>query len=435
MLKPNNKKEVIIIGAGLAGCEAALVLARFDFKITLIDMKPATKEAVFSTPYFSELVCSNSLRSQNLHNGAGLLKKELAILRSPLISAAYLNQISIGDSLVVNRDEFSKQITKEIKDNPNIKIVCKKVSEMDFSSDYIYLIATGPCTDNNFFYFLNSYFKTKEMFFYDATAPIIDAATIDYNIAYYKNRFDEDSDIKYLNCPLTKDEYNKLYEKLLEYSNLITYDKVFEGCMPVEVMAKRGYKTLLYGPLKPIGLEQNDKRPYAVVQLRADNNYQNLFNLVGFQTGLNEKMQKEIISLIPGLNKVKVIKYGRMHQSKYLDAPNLLTKNYSFKDKNNIYLIGQINGIEGYIEAIASAHLAALDIIYQASGKELNLDNDTIIGSLMKYSISHTKKYLPIKANFGIMKNIYNDKNKNDRDKQITHAIKIIDSISKELYE
>lgn len=434
MLKPKTDKEIVIIGGGLAGSEAALLLTHFNLKVTLIDMKPQISEGVFHSPHFGELVCSNSLRSQNITNGAGLLKKELAILNSPLIEIAHKNQIAIGDSLVVNREEFSKDITKAITTNPNIKVISSKLDNYEFSNDKYYLIATGPATSDEFFIFLNSYFKSSKLAFIDATAPVIDATSIDYNIAYYKNRFDEETPNKYLNCPLTKDEYNKLYDKLLEYSSMVNYEQIFEGCMPVESLAKRGYKTLLFGPLKPIGLEINNERPFAVVQLRPDNNYNTLFNIVGFQTGLKESYQKEIINLIPGLKNAKVFKYGRMHKSKYLNSPELLTKNYQFKDHPNIYLIGQINGIEGYIEAISSGHVAALDLIYKLSRKELILTNETLIGGLMNYAIAPTKNYIPIKANYGIIKPIMNN-NKIDRSKQAEKAIAIITKLKGELYE
>lgn len=411
--------KINIIGAGLSGSEIALRLAENkEFLINLIEMRPKKMTEAHKTKLPAELVCSNSFRSNSLKNAAGLLKEELRILKSPLILIADKNKIDGGDSLVIDRNSFQNDVFKKIKSYDNINIISDEVKTIDIKDDEIYIISTGPLTGDDFFMNLNKMLDNDFFSFYDGTSPIINADSINYDIAYFKNRFDKGPEKVYLNCPFTKDEYLKFYNKLLEFSGNIKLDNknTFQGCLPIEKMALDGENTLRFGPLKPIGLDKGNIKYYAVVQLRQDDFFKKMYNIVGFQTGLKEKEQKDLIRLIPGLENASFFKYGRLHESRYINSPKVLSNNFKTKKYDNLYIIGQLTGIEGYIESIATADVAYFDIYYKyILKKEFKLDNNTVIGSLENYSKNTKTKYIPMKSNFGIVNDVADGIKKQDK--------------------
>lgn len=421
-MKNANKSKVLIIGAGLAGSECALVLSKFNnFEITLIDQKPLVMSSCHTSSEFGELVCSNSLRSKNITTGAGLIKQELSLLSSPLLEIAYECEIDTGDSLVVDRSKFSSKITEKIKNNSGIKINSRCLTTFDVNLDkYDYVvIATGPATSHSLFNSLCDFVGSTKRYFIDGSAPLIEADSIDFTKTFWQNRFDRESGEKYLNCPLDKEQYEMVCNKLVLLSQDCSYlnDPLFQGCMPLELIARSGVDSLRFGPLKPIGLGKFlTKKPYAIVQLRQDNYYKSLYNLVGFQTGLTEPKQREIIHMIPGLEKAKIAKYGRLHHSLFIDSPRVLQNNYQTVINHKVYFAGQINGIEGYAEAIASGHLVALDILFREKNTVLNFPQTTMIAALANYAINKANTtYTPIKSNFGILPPLLEDCHKSMR--------------------
>ena len=411
--------KINIIGAGLSGSEIALRLAENkEFLINLIEMRPKKMTDAHKTELPAELVCSNSFRSNSLKNAAGLLKEELRILKSPLIIIADKNKIDGGDSLVIDRNSFQNDVFKKLKSYDNINIISDEVKSLNIKDDEIYIIATGPLTSDDFFMNLNKMLDNDFFSFYDGTSPIINADSINYDIAYFKNRFDKGPEKVYLNCSFTKDEYLKFYNKLLDFSKNIKLDNknTFQGCLPIEKMALDGENTLRFGPLKPIGLDNGNIKYYAVVQLRQDDFFKKMYNIVGFQTGLKEKEQKDLIRLIPGLENASFFKYGRLHESRYINSPKVLSNNFKAKKYDNLYVIGQLTGIEGYIESIATANVAYFDIYYKyILKKEFKLDNNTVIGSLENYSKNTKTKYIPMKSNFGIVNDVPQGIKKQDK--------------------
>lgn len=410
-----NMDVIKVIGAGLAGCEAANYLANKGYKVKLYEMRPKKMTPAHKTEKFAELVCSNSLRADGLENAVGIMKKEMEILGSLIIKEARNHQVAAGGALAVDREGFSEAITNVIKSNPNIEIICDEVTEIDPSEPTI--IATGPLTADDLANNIIEMFHSDNFHFYDAAAPIVLADTLDYSKVYLKSRYDK-GEAAYLNCPMTKEEFEAFYEELIHAEGVVPHSfeeiptstkdevKVFEGCMPVEIMAKRGPQTLLYGPLKPVGLETPDgKKPYAVVQLRQDDAAKTMYNLVGFQTHLKWPEQKRVFQMIPGLENATFVKYGVMHRNSFINAPRILNPNYQTKLYPNIFFAGQISGVEGYVESAASGIVAAINMDRYLQGKEPHIfSTKTAIGAMASYICNaNPNGFEPMNANFGIM--------------------------------
>ena len=403
------EKKVIVIGAGLAGSEAAWQLAKRGVNVDLYEMRPKKMTPAHKTQNFAELVCSNSLRANNITNAVGLLKEEMRRLDSLIIRCADATQVPAGGALAVDRDKFSEMITETIKNHPNINVIEEEITQIP-KGDIPVVVATGPLTSDALSQDIRTYTKQEGLYFYDAAAPIIEKDSIDMNKVYLKSRYDK-GEAAYLNCPMTKDEFFNFYNALItaEAAPLKEFEKeiYFEGCMPFEEMAKRGEKTLLFGPMKPVGLEdpKTDKRPYAVVQLRQDNSEGTLYNIVGFQTHLKWGEQKRIINMIPGLENANIVRYGVMHRNTYLNSPQLLEKTYKLKEEKNIYFAGQMTGVEGYVESAASGIVAALNALYNQEDKQIIFPTETMIGAMANYIVDNTSKnFQPMNANFGIIK-------------------------------
>ena len=403
------EKKVIVIGAGLAGSEAAWQLAKRGVNVDLYEMRPKKMTPAHKTQNFAELVCSNSLRANNITNAVGLLKEEMRRLDSLIIKCADATQVPAGGALAVDRDKFSEMITETIKNHPNINVIEEEITQIP-KGDIPVVVATGPLTSDALSQDIRTYTKQEGLYFYDAAAPIIEKDSIDMNKVYLKSRYDK-GEAAYLNRPMTKDEFFNFYNAIItaEAAPLKEFEKeiYFEGCMPFEEMAKRGEKTLLFGPMKPVGLEdpKTDKRPYAVVQLRQDNSEGTLYNIVGFQTHLKWGEQKRIINLIPGLENANIVRYGVMHRNTYLNSPQLLEKTYKLKEEKNIYFAGQMTGVEGYVESAASGIVAALNALYNQEDKQIIFPTETMIGAMANYIVDNTSKnFQPMNANFGIIK-------------------------------
>ena len=446
------ERKVNIVGAGLAGCECAYILAKNGIKVRLYEMKPNFKSEAHKSNEFAELVCSNSLKSELITNACGLLKKEMEMLGSLFIEAAYNAKVPAGQALAVNRDIFSKYITKKIKENENIEVVYEKVKSLN-DIDGIKVIATGPLTDSVLMNSLKDKIGQEDLYFYDAAAPIISSDSIDMNIAYWGDRYEQErkrnesidewreriskiSKSDYLNLPMNKEEYERFCNELVnaEVVTLHDFEKkdIFEGCMPIEVMAKRGIDTLRFGPLKPVGFTdlRTGSRPYANVQLRMENVEGKSFNIVGFQTNLKFGEQKRVFSLIPGLKNAIFERYGVMHKNTYINGGKLLDNNFCLKKDNNIYFAGQISGVEGYVESAASGMMVAYSIIERFNGSELVFPEDTMLGSLAKYVSTENVNYQPMNANFGIIKPL--DRKIKDKKQKYTAIANIsLDSIEK----
>ncbi len=418
--------KVNVIGAGLAGCECAYILAKNGIEVNLYEMKPNEKSAAHKSDDFAELVCSNSLKSEALTNACGLLKKEMEILGSLFIEAAYNSKVPAGQALAVDREIFSSYITEKIKNTENINIINKKVENID-DIEGIKVIATGPLTDNSLMNSLKVKLGDNELYFYDAAAPIISRDSIDMSIAYWGDRYDQErarneeedawleriSNMKeadYLNLPMNKEEYESFCNELVnaEVVNLHEFEKreIFEGCMPIEIMAKRGIDTLRFGPLKPVGFTdpRTCRRPYANVQLRMENKERQSFNIVGFQTNLKFGEQKRVFSMIPGLQNAVFERYGVMHKNTYINGGRLLDSNFCLKQEPDIYFAGQISGVEGYVESAASGLMVAYSILAKLNGKTIEFPEDTMLGSLAGYVSTENKDFQPMNANFGILK-------------------------------
>ena len=361
-----NVKYVNVIGAGLAGCECANMLANNNIHVKLYEMKPKKRTEAHISNNYSELVCSNSLT-----NACGLLKKEMEMLNSLMIDIAHQTKIPAGQALAVDRDKFSQIITNKIKANKNIEIIEEEVTSISklLSNDSYTVIATGPLTSNELLLDIQKLVGNDSLYFYDAAAPIVEAESIDMNIAYQMDRYGNLGEGDYLNLPMTKDEYFNFYNELINARQAERHEfdtlKLFEGCMPIEEMAKRGDKTLTFGPLKPVGLNNPtlSEKPYAVVQLRAENKEKTMYNLVGFQTSLAFGEQKRVFSMIPGLKNAVFARYGVMHKNSYINSSVLLDNEFKLKSNNNIYFAGQISGVEGYVESAASGLMVALNIL------------------------------------------------------------------------
>lgn len=394
---------VIVVGAGLAGTEAAWQLAQRGLKVKLYEMRPKKMTEVHTTPFFAELVCSNSLRSNSLENAVGILKEELRLNSSLIMSVADEYKVPAGTALAVDRDGFAEEVTKRIMNHPNIEVINEEVSKIP---DGFVIIATGPLTTSKLSESIKEYIGEDSLSFYDAVAPIVSFDSIDMTKAYYKDRYGDSED--YINCPLTKEEFKKFHRELIMAETVKLKDfevKVFEGCMPFEVMAKRGEKTLLFGPMKPVGLETTEHKPYAVVQLRQDNAAKSLYNVVGFQTNLKFHEQKRILNLVPALRNVEIVRYGVMHKNTFINSPKVLRNTYQTIKNDKLFFAGQITGVEGYIESVASGLIAGINMARLVSGQKLlELSSKTIMGSQANYISNRTiSNFQPMNANFGLL--------------------------------
>ena len=398
---------VTVIGGGLAGSEAAWQLAQRGIDVNLYEMKPSKYTPAHKSPNFAELVCSNSLRSDRLENAVGLLKQELRLLGSVIMECADNARVPAGGALAVDRDIFSKSVTQKINNNPKINVISEEVTKIP---DGQVIIATGPLTSDALFEEIKTLTETENLYFYDAAAPIVEFSSIDFDSAFKASRYGRGDD-DYINCPMTKEEYDLFYSELInaECTEIKSVDKevVFEGCMPVETMAKRGSETLLFGPLKPVGLTdpKTGKEAYAVVQLRQDNREGTLYNIVGFQTHLKWGEQKRVFSLIPALKNAEFVRYGVMHRNTFINSPKLLDNCYNFKKNTNIYFAGQMTGVEGYIESASSGFVAGVALANKLREKKPPVfPKTTAIGALANYvSDSSLGKFQPMNVNFGIM--------------------------------
>lgn len=424
------EKYVNVIGAGLAGAEAAYQLAKRGIGVRLYEMKTIKKTPAQTSDLFAELVCSNSLRSNDIMNAAGLMKAELRKLDSLVLRAADKFSVPAGSALAVDRDSFSSYITEELNNNPLIEIIHEEVTSIN-PDDYT-IIATGPLTSEAFMDSIKTMIGEDTMYFYDAIAPIVEFDSIDMNIAYFKSRYDKGSP-DYINCPMSKEEYDIWYNELIHAKTVEIKEfelKVFEGCMPFEEIAKRGYQTLLYGPMKPVGLGKADeKRPYAVVQLRQDNLRKSLFNIVGFQTHLTFPEQKRLIRMIPGLEHANIIRYGVMHRNSFINSPKIINQYYQTKQYPKVFFAGQFSGVEGYVESIGSGLIAGINMSRLVRGKELfEFSHNTALGSQSFYLASAEDKYFqPMNTNFGIFPDLETKHHKKER--KALYAQRSLDSI------
>lgn len=459
------KDYITVIGGGLAGTEAAYQIAKRGIKVRLYEMKPVKFTEAHSNKDLAEIVCSNSFKSNLITNACGLLKEELRKLDSLLIKVADKTQVPAGQALAVDREKFARLVTEEIEKNPLIEIIHEEVENLSDekeinANDGIVIIATGPLTSEKLSKEISKITGEDKLYFYDAAAPIVSKDSINFSIAFYGNRYEQEKkkeesleewkkrienqnmqEKSYINLPMNQEEYENFCNELVqaEVVTLHEFEKreIFEGCMPVEVMAKRGLDTLRFGPLKPVGFDdpRTGKRPYAVVQLRQDNEEGTIYNIVGFQTNLKFGEQKRVFSMIPGLENAEFVKYGVMHRNTYINSTKLLDETYQLKSNNNIYFAGQITGVEGYVESISSGMVAALNAVKQfekMSGKiskkmdsdieEKNLKNDkivfsnyTMIGALAKYISTENYKFQPMNANFGILSELEGKKIKDKK--------------------
>ncbi|MBF0813356.1 MULTISPECIES: FADH(2)-oxidizing methylenetetrahydrofolate--tRNA-(uracil(54)-C(5))-methyltransferase TrmFO [Staphylococcus] len=404
---------VNVVGAGLAGSEAAYQLAQRGIKVNLIEMRPVKQTPAHHTDKFAELVCSNSLRGNALTNAVGVLKEEMRRLDSLIIRAADKARVPAGGALAVDRHDFAGYVTETLKEHPNITVLNEEINSIP---EGYTIIATGPLTTDKLANEIVEATGKDQLYFYDAAAPIVEKDSIDLDKAYLKSRYDK-GEAAYLNCPMTEEEFNTFYDALMEAEvapvNEFEKEKYFEGCMPFEVMAERGRKTLLFGPMKPVGLEdpKTGKRPYAVVQLRQDDAAGTLYNIVGFQTHLKWGAQKDVIRLIPGLENVEIVRYGVMHRNTFINSPDVLTETYELKGREELYFAGQMTGVEGYVESAASGLVAGINVAHKIQNKgEVIFPRETMIGS-MAYYISHAKNeknFQPMNANFGLLPTLEN---------------------------
>ena len=468
-------KEIIVIGGGLAGSEAALQIAKQKIKVKLYEMKPYKYTDAHSNENLAEIVCSNSFKSNLLTNACGLLKEELRKLGSELIPIADNIRVPAGQALAVDREKFSQIVTDKIENNEFIEVIREEVTQIP--EEAIVIIATGPLTSERLSKEISKITGNDKLFFYDAAAPIIEKETIDMNIGFYGDRYaqerekEEDIDVwkeriknieaSYINLPMNKDEYEEFYNELInaEIVTLHEFEKreIFEGCMPIEIMAKRGIDTLRFGPLKPVGFTDPriGKRPYAVVQLRQDNAEGNLFNIVGFQTNLKFGEQKRVFSKIPGLENANFVKYGVMHRNTYINSTYILDNTYNMKENINIFFAGQITGVEGYVESISSGFVAAINAVelYKIYNDEniVSLDKEnekikhirneyekrkkvfsekTIIGALTQYISTPNDKFQPMNANFGIVPPL-DKKIKDKKERYNKMAVRSLENLNK----
>ena len=448
------KDYITIIGGGLAGSEAAYQIAKRGIKVKLYEMKPVKFSEAHSNKDLAEIVCSNSFKSNLLTNACGLLKEELRKLDSLLIRIADETKVPAGQALAVDREEFSKRVTEEIDKNSLIEVIHEEVTDNleELANNGIVIIATGPLTSSGLSEQIQKLTGQDKFYFYDAAAPIVSQDSIDFNIAFYGDRYSQEKkkeetieewhkrleeqnqdEQSYINLPMSKEEYEEFWKELVEAEVVTLHEfekrEIFEGCMPIEIMAKRGLDTLRFGPLKPVGFDdpRTGRRPYAIVQLRQDDKVASMYNLVGFQTNLKYGEQKRVFSMIPGLQNAEFVKYGVMHRNTYINSPELLDETYNLKANSNIYFAGQITGVEGYVESISSGMVAALNAIEHFGDTSQNVQKvtfpeTTILGALAKYISTSNSKFQPMNANFGILPELEGKKIKDKKQRYMELA-------------
>lgn len=400
-------KKFTVIGAGLAGCEAAWQIAEAGYNVTLLEMKPEKFSPAHKNKNFAELVCSNSLKASRIDSAAGLLKEEMARLGSLTVPVARNCAVPAGGALAVDRNEFSQTVTDMINSHPNITVENKLVEKISLDDDEILIIATGPLTEGKLGEEIQK-LCGDYLSFYDAAAPIVTADSVDMQKAFGASRYDRGGDDDYINCPFNKAEYEAFIEELINAEGAVVHDfDVYEGCMPIEKLAKRGLDAPRFGPMKPVGLvdPNTGHRPWACVQLRRENSKGTMFNLVGFQTNLKFGEQKRVFSMIPGLENAEFVRYGVMHRNSFLNSPKLLNADFSLRSNPNIFFAGQITGVEGYMESAASGIMAGINAVRRAEGEEpLVLSEYNMIGALSQYiSDESVTNFQPMGANFGIL--------------------------------
>ncbi|MBO6047148.1 MAG: methylenetetrahydrofolate--tRNA-(uracil(54)-C(5))-methyltransferase (FADH(2)-oxidizing) TrmFO [Erysipelotrichaceae bacterium] len=400
------EQRVNVIGAGLAGVEAVHQLVKAGIPVNLYEMRPVKMTDAHKTDYFAELVCSNSLRADGLNNAVGVLKHEMTMNDSIIIRQARNHSVPAGGSLSVDRYGFAQAVTEEISQHPLVNVIHE---EVDHIPDGPTIIATGPLTSDALSKSIMALFDDNDYFyFYDAAAPIVEKDSINFDIAYFKSRYDK-GDAEYINCPMTKEEFDAFYDALMAAEVVHPKDfeeKFFEGCMPFEEMARRGRQTLLFGPMKPVGLARDhEKRPYAVVQLRQDNAVGSLYNIVGFQTHLKWGEQDRIIHMIPGLENAKIVRYGVMHRNCFINSPMFLRPTYQYVGRDDLFFAGQMTGVEGYVESAQSGMVAGINMVRYLKGEELLVYPETTVMGALAHYITHASKtdFQPMKANFGIL--------------------------------
>lgn len=426
-------RKVKVIGAGLAGSEAAWQIANRGIDVELYEMRPKKMTPAHRTDQFAELVCSNSLRANSLTNAVGVLKEEMRKLNSLIMKCADECQIPAGSALAVDREKFSECVTNHLRQHERIQVINEEVTKIP---DGIVVIATGPLTSDALADELKQLTGEEYLYFYDAAAPIIEKDSIDMEKVFFKSRYNKGEDHAYINCPMTKEQFERFYEALInaETIPLKEFEKeiFFEGCMPVEVLARRGEKTLLFGPLKPVGLEhpETNERYHAVVQLRQDNEAGTLYNIVGFQTNLKWGEQKKVIRLIPGLENAQIVRYGVMHRNTFINSPKLLKPTYQFKERQNLFFAGQMTGVEGYVESAASGLVAGINAARIAKNEPpVEFPDVTVIGSMAHYiTTANPKHFQPMNANFGLLRPLeVRIKNKKERNEAL--AKRALDTI------
>ena len=427
--------KVTVVGAGLAGCEAAWQLVKRKIPVRLVEMRPKTSSSAHHSENFAELVCSNSLRSDSLNNAVGILKEEMRHLDSIIMESAEATRVPAGSALAVDRQAFSRRITEQLKQHPLIEVVQEEATQIP---DGPCIIASGPLTSDALSKAIQEYTHADYFHFYDAAAPIIEKDSIDFSKAYIKSRYDK-GEAAYINCAMSREEFDAFYEELIhaETAQLHEFEDetYFEGCMPFEEMARRGRQTLLFGPMKPVGLERPDgTTPYAVVQLRQDNAVASLYNIVGFQTHLKWGEQKRLLSMIPGLENVSIVRYGVMHRNSYLCAPKVLRPTYQHVQRDDLFFAGQLCGVEGYVESAASGLLAGMNMANLMREKAVvELPDTCVIGSMAHYITHASERYFqPMNANFGIMRLLEKVKKKERKEAFANQALSVIDTYNKE---
>ncbi|MGA9228409.1 MAG: FADH(2)-oxidizing methylenetetrahydrofolate--tRNA-(uracil(54)-C(5))-methyltransferase TrmFO [Mesobacillus sp.] len=429
-----TEATVNVVGAGLAGSEAAWQLAQRGIKVNLYEMRPVKQTPAHHTDKFAELVCSNSLRANTLTNAVGVLKEEMRMLNSVIIGAADACAVPAGGALAVDRHEFAAYVTDRVKQHPNVTVFNEEITQIPEGPT---VIATGPLTSQALSEQLKALTGEEYLYFYDAAAPILEKDSIDMDKVYLKSRYDK-GEAAYLNCPMTEEEFDRFYEALIsaETVPLKEFEKeiFFEGCMPIEVMAQRGRKTMLFGPLKPVGLEdpKTGKRPFAVVQLRQDDAAGTLYNIVGFQTHLKWGPQKEVLQLIPGLENAEIVRYGVMHRNTFINSPKVLKATYQFQNRQDLFFAGQMTGVEGYVESAASGLVAGINAARLVSGEEpLEFPHETAMGSMARYiTTTNAKNFQPMNANFGLFPDLP-EKIRGKQERNEKHASRALETIQK----
>lgn len=415
-MNSNLNKEVIVIGGGLAGVEAANQITKFGIEVTLYEMRPNKLTPAHKTSNLAELVCSNSLKSNSLDNASGILKQEMRILRSLVIEAADKSSVPAGKALAVDRINFSEYITNSLEKNPYVKIIRKEFKKLPIKPDIPIIIASGPLTSGSLSKQIFKLTDSSNLYFYDSISPILDAESLDNSKMFRASRHEinDSEEGDYLNCPLTKDQYYRLVDEIIDGEKIEMHEFenpiYFESCMPVEIICDRGKDTLRFGPLKPVGLKnpKTGKIPFAVLQLRTENKEETMYNMVGFQTKLKYSEQKRIFSKISGLERAEFLRYGSIHRNTYINSPKLLNQNLQLKDNNMIFFAGQITGVEGYVESAATGIIAGINASRILLGKNLLIaPQETAIGSLIQYITNCSKKnFQPMNINFGLFPNI-----------------------------